>query len=267
MKKIGVKQHNSVNRHASNNKTVKWFRKNRNEVMIVAGAVGLAVSTFFVGLKTPKFKEFIEEEKKAQETEKLPIKDVAKIAAKSYISPALGTVASASLIIGGLASNCKKNEAFASMCMASNAALKQYKERVIETVGEEKEKEIAKKVVVKDGEIVEDIDDVSDIMAYANKDKVYTFIDSYSGRRFKCTKNKLDHVKNILNERLLTEYNIYLNEYYDEIGLKHTDAGEILLWNADEGLLNIKYEPMFDDYGNITILVSFTEKPSKDYYK
>ena len=121
-------------------------------------------------------------------------------------------------------------------------------QKVIETIGEEKEREVQKKV---DAKKVEKISSTEP--SFVRKGKPLC-IEPISGRPFEMDLEDVKAAINRLNYRLTggMEECISLSEWYDEIGLKHTDVSDYMGWNIySDGLITITEVPSSTDDGEL----------------
>ena len=56
-----------------------------------------------------------------------------------------------------------------------------------------------------------------------------------------------------------------LNEFYDEIGLPHTEVGGSLGWNINDGLLEVYFSSKIADDGTPCIVMSYENQPKHSY--
>jgi hypothetical protein len=155
----------------------------------------------------------------------------------------------------------RRNAALATVYQLSQTALNEYKEKVIETVGAEKEKEIQDKVAeehVKKNPVVNNeviIVEQGNTLCY----------DAVSGRYFKSDMNKIKSAVNEINKTLLDDMYISLNEFYDEIGLPHTSLGNQLGWNVNKGLIDIYFSSQITEDGTPCLVLNHDKAPEYGY--
>lgn len=217
----------------------KTLIKHSPEILTGIGIAGAISSTVLAVKATPKAIRLIEEKKKETKTEKLPGVEILKTTWKCYAPSAVTGILSYTCLIGACSVNTRRNAAIAAAYKLSETALSEYKESVIETVGEETEKEIRDKVAKK--KVSKDVPNKSDIII-TEKGNTLCF-DPLSGRYFKSDAMKIKKAENSINESILVDaFNagVSLNDFYNEIGLPPTNLGNTLGWNLDN-LLNIDF--------------------------
>lgn len=264
------------------NKIVNGVKRHSPEILITMGVTGL-VSAGIMGVRaTPKALRIIEEEKErinhelyiqSEETgeryepiDKLDPKDVVRMTWKCY-APAVATgIVSIACIVGGSTVNHRRNAAIATAYTLSETAFKEYRDKVVETVGEKKEK-VVREAVHKD--ILEKNPVADKEILYTNGGEVRCF-DVWSGRYFMSDMNTLQRVVNELNERMINSFNscVSLNEFYYKLGLTETKAGNDLGWRLDgeRRLIELNVTSLVaPEDGVPCLVVDFKTRPTYDF--
>ena len=131
-------------------KKVKFnVSKHSPEILTGVGIAGMITTTVLAVKATPKAIELIEEEKQnREEMTESPMKtmEYVKVAWKPYIPAAVTCIVSTACLIGASSVNSKRNAALAAAYNLSKTALTEYKEKVVETIGEKKEQIVKEKV-------------------------------------------------------------------------------------------------------------------------
>lgn len=252
--------------------TAKHVMKKRSpEILTGIGIAGM-ISTVVLAVKaTPKAMELIEEEriKKLNESdESTPVKnsneiltpiETIKAAWKPYIPAAITGVASVACLIGANSVHVRRNAALATAYQLSTTALSDYREKVIETIGEKKENNIRDKVAKKQVE-EHPVADAQIIMTGKGNTLCY---DSHSDRYFRSDIDKIKNAVLNLNERMINGNEMYisLNDFYDEIGLKHTDVGYLIGWRIDKGKIDVRYSAQITEDNEPCIIIDHLMPP------
>lgn len=260
-------------------KTITTFAtKNSPAILTGLGVTGMFLAIGSAVSATPKALKKIEEEKERQNEElyqqavengedNIPVienlkpLDVVKVTWKYYLPATVSALLATACIIGGCSVNIKRNAALATAYTLSETALREYKDKVVETFGEKKEQAVRDSIAqdkvranpVKNNEVI--IAGRGDTLCY----------DTYAGRYFKSDIEKIRRIENELNKRMLSEHWISLNDFYYELGLKSTDGGYELGWNLDSGFIDAHFSSVLDDDGNPCLAISFHVAPRYDY--
>lgn len=244
-------------------KNVRNFASKRSpEILTGIGIAGMITTTVLAVKATPKALELIEEKKKEEWVDKLPPLEVVKVAWKPYIPAIVTCIASTSCLIGASSVNAKRNAALATAYKLSETALTEYREKVVETIGEKKERVVRDKVA--EERVKKNPVSKNEVVVTGNG-KTLCF-DPISGRYFMCSIETIKRAENTLNKQMLHEISGYvsLNEFYDEIGLDHTSVGDDLGWNTDQ-LIDIQFSSQLNDNGEPSVVLDYLVAPKYDF--
>lgn len=213
------------------------------EILTGIGIAGMITTTILAVKATPEAMELLDRAKhKKVETgneSNLTAVETVKAAWKPYVPAVIIGVAATACLIGSTTVSVKRNAALATAYQLSTTALSEYKEKVIETIGEKKERVIHDEMA-KDKVEQNPVKPAEVIITGSGKTLC---LDATSGRYFQSDRNRIDKEINKLNQRMTggMEMCISLNEFYDAIGLPQLPMGESLGWRADKGLIDVHY--------------------------
>lgn len=240
--------------------------KRSPELLMGVGVAGMIATTVLAVKATPKAMALIEEEKlrryKETDDDAITKVEAVKVAWKPYIPAVVTGAASVACIIGSTSVSGRRTAALAAAYQISETALSEYREKVVETIGEKKEQlvrdKIAKDKVEKNP--------VSKSEVIITNDGYTLCFDPISARYFKSTIEKIKRVENDLNKRMLHDITGYvsLNEFYDELGLDRTAIGDDLGWNVDK-LIDMGFSSQINDNGEPSIVLDYNVAPRYDY--
>lgn len=238
--------------------------KHSPEILTGIGIAGMFGAGMLAVKETPKALKLLEEKKKVEQKEELTTKEVVKTTWKCY-APAVATgVLGAACVIGAGSVSARRSAALATAYKISETALAEYREKVIETIGEKKEEAI-RDLVAKEKVDKNPVSKNEVIVTEKGNTLCY---DSISGRYFKSDKDKIDKAVNTVNKRMLHNTYISLNEFYDELGLPHNKLGDDLGWNVDrDSLLEIYFTSHVADDGTPCLVMEYEVAPKYGYYK
>lgn len=245
------------------NKTKYFLGKHSPEILTGLGITGMITSTVLAVTATPKALKLIEDKKKELKTDELTTIETIKTAWKPYIPSVSISITSIACIICASRVNYKRNAALATAYSLSERTLSHYREKVIETIGEKKEKSIHDKISQE--EVNKNKLSNSQVIVATNGDTLC--MDAMSGRYFKSDMESIKQIINKLNRRLTYENYISLNDLYEEIGLSDVKNGELLGWNIDSGLIEPTFSTCLAEDGRPCIVLDFMVEPKYDYDK
>lgn len=240
-----------------------WTSKHSPEILTGLGIAGMATTTVLAVKATPKAMKLIEKKKKDMNLtseDKLTVGETIKIAWKPYIPAAVTGTMSIACLVGASSVHLRRNTALAAAYHLSETALTEYKEKVVETIGKNKEKNIRDKV---DKDRVEK-NPPTDKEIILTGDGDTLCYDYHSGRYFKTTIDKLKKIENELNARLLREDYISLNDFYDELGLSFTKMGDDLGWHVEKGLIEFSFSSQLVN-DTPCLVLNYNIAPQHDY--
>ena len=238
-------------------KNVSIFaRKHSPEILTGLGVVGMIATTITAVTATPKALELINENK--DENGYISKKDTIKVAWKQYIPSSIIGIASIACIVGSNKVSLHRSALLAAACSISEEKLKEYKSKVVDVLGEKKEKEDVYESIIQDR-----IDDSPTPTCEPKKSDDILFYDVWSGRYFYSDRNKVDRAVNELNSIFLQADQVCLNDFYDSINLDRNQFGYICGWNRQTTkLIEIRYSSHIAKDGNPCLAVDFFQDPT-----
>ena len=226
------------------------------------GITGMIGATFMAVKATPKALYLIETKKEEAEVEELTPVETIKTCWKCYIPATLTTVVSAACLIGASTVSAKRNAALATAYSISEAALREYQEKVVEVIGEKKEKAV-RDAVAKD-QIERDPVTKSEVVIIDSNSNTLCY-EPLSGRYFKSTIDKIKKAEIKLDRQMIQEMYVSLNDFYWEIGLDGTDLGDKMGWNLSKGYMDLSFSSQLADDGTPCAVIVYGIPPAYDY--
>lgn len=233
------------------------------EILMGFGIASMVVSTVEAVSSTKDAIEAIDERKEElglDEDEKLPVKETIKVAGKFYIPSFVAGAVGIGCLIGSNSVHAKRYSALMAAYALSDSTLQEYQKKVVDLLGEDKEKEIQSKIN-------------SDALksAPAEPDAVTNtgngtdlFFDKLTSRYFLSSQTAILDAVNKLNWEMTRGCYGYisLNEFYDSIGLESMEPlGDTLGWNSDRGLIEAQFDSKLDQHGHPCVVLYFATPP------
>lgn len=238
-------------------------KKHSPEILTGIGIAGMITTTVMAVRATPKALKLIENKKKEERVDKLKPIDAVKVAWKSYIPAAVTGTTSVMCLVGASSVNVRRNAALATAYAISESSFREYREKVIETIGEKKE-QVVRDEVIKDKIQSNPVTNREVIITERGNTLCY---DAISGRYFKSDIDKLRKAENELNRRMISEMYVSLNEFYNEIGLSGTSMGDELGWNIDKGFIELEFSSQLAENGEPCLAINYYIAPKYDFSK
>lgn len=173
------------------------------------GITGMVVSIVLAVRATPKAEEKIEEAK--AET---PI-EIVKATWKCYVPTAVMATTSAVCIFSGNHINGRRNAALAAAYTLSDQAFREYKSKVVETLGEKKEKQV-RDDIAQDKVNTEQVRNAPVIMTGKGTTLCY---ESITGRKFYSDIETIRQKVNDVNEWIVRGDFVSVNDWLETLGL------------------------------------------------
>lgn len=242
------------------------LKKHSPEILVAAGVTGTVVSTVMACKATTKAGAILEETKQQMEqinevaetvdASKYSEEDKRKDTAIIYTQTALkfAKLYGPSIAVGALSISAilfghkilkKRNIALAAAYKAVDTGFKQYRDRVIEALGEDidkefkygvKAKEIEKKVVDEKGKekTVKETVNVVDPNNISEFAVIFDCGNDGWDKDPQISKYFLLQQQNYANDKLKARGYLFLNEVYEMLGFQKTKAGQVVGWVYDE---------------------------------
>lgn len=234
------------------------------EILTGIGVAGMVTTTILAVKATPKAFLLINDRKDELEVEKLSATELVKTTWKCYIPAAVTCGASIACLVGASSVNFKRNAALATAYKLSEAALSEYKDAVIETIGEKKEQSVRDKVA--EERLKKNPVSKSEVIVTGNGTTLC--YDPVGNSYFKSNIQQIESAKNKLNARMLSENYVSLNDFYDELGIGPTKLGDDLGWDIyKDGLVDIAFSSQLAEDGTPCLVMDYSIAPRYEYYK
>lgn len=234
-------------------------------ILTATGATGVVVTSYLTGRASFKAALIIEKEELnyVRETDgigSLSFKDKAALVWPLYIpAVGVGSITITSTILANRLSS-KKAAALAAAYGISERAFSEYKEKVIEKLGETKElairEDIAQDRVTKDPVSAKEV-----IIAGSGEVLCY---DAITGRYFQSTVEEIKKAQNKINYDIINHMYASLSAFYDEIGLPPTSYSDEVGWNAN-ALLDVEFATTMSSDDRPCIVIDFAVAPMPNY--
>lgn len=239
--------------------------KHSPEILTGIGIAGMITTTILAVKSTPKALDLIEDKKEElgyEHDEHLPAAETIKATWKCYVPAVVTCTTSVACLIGASSVNSRRNAALTAAYNLSTTALSEYKEKVIETVGEKKEKAIRDKVAE---ENLNKNPARQPAIVITGNGNTRCF-DMITKRRFVSDIDTMNRIANELNSRMLRgdDY-VSLNEFYYELGLDGCIIGDELGWHVGTGLIELDFSSQLDTDNVPCIVVDFVYPPTRGF--
>lgn len=241
-------------------KTAKaTLTKHSPAILTGAGIAGFLTTAVLVGKAAPKAHVLIEAKKANAEDGKLTKVEIVKTCWKVYAPAAISAILSTACILGANSVHSRRAAALATAYNLSQATLAEYKDKIVEVVGEPTAQVIRDRVAET---VVEKTPEHKPNVVIAGSGDIICR-DMISGRYFKSDMTTIERAVVKLNRTIVHAFDnrVSLNEFYDDLGLDHIDIGDSLVWTIDDGEIEVHFGSCVDDQGRPCLTMEFNKAP------
>lgn len=244
----------------------KFLADNSPVVLTAIGVTGTITTAYLTGKATFKAAEILNDPRmknwriENDEYVTATNKEKFELVWKEYI-PAVGVgVLTIACIITANRIGTRRAAAMAAAYGISEKAFIEYKEKVVEKLGENKERDIRDEIAQNQ---VERNPTGQQVLVGDGNALCY---DAYSGRYFRSSMEDIKKAWNDTNYEILHNNYCSLGEFYGRLGLPSTQFSEEIGWSSDH-LLEIRFSSVLADDNTPCISMSFAAAPIRGYYK
>ena len=244
----------------------KFTIDNSPTILTVVGVTGTVTTALLTGKATFKAAEILAYEK-AEDIDELieffpDLKIKVGLVWKEYIPPVVVGSATIACIIGANAIGTRRAAALAAAYSLSEKAFADYKDKVVEKLGEKKEQAVRDEVAsdqirknpVGSREVI--MLGVGEVLCF----------EQFTARYFMSSVEELRKAMNDLNETINHDGYASLGDFYARIGLPRTSYSEEVGWTSDK-LFEINFSACLAEDGRPCVAVDYAVLPVRAYYK
>src|SRR5690606_7310750 len=185
-----------------------------------------------------------------------------KLTWRLYIPTAVAAVTTLTCIVGAQRIADRKNAALAAAYSLAETTFREYRTKVVETIGEKKDEKIMAEVVT---DRVRNNPPSGEVLMLA--DGEVTCYETYTGRYFKSNPERIRQTVNKFNQELVNGFGYAsMNEFWEEIGLAWVQSGEEVGYNSDE-LLDVVFTSVLDPNNKPCLAIGYSTLPKENYHR
>ena len=251
-------------------KVGNYINSNSPTILTGMACAGLVTTAIFAVQATPKAIAIIEEEaylrrkkcEEGQEPDKLTALEVAMLTWKEFTPAIIMGGVTIACIVGANSINTRRNAALAGMYTITEKTLKEYKDKVIETVGEKKEQEIRDEV--NKSKVEKNPVDPNKVI-FTGKGNTLC-LEPITGRYFRSDIESIRKAENRLNHEMLEGSNVAsLNDLAYELGLPSTKLGDDIGWHINDGMIAFDFTSALTPDGEPCLVLDHRTEPRCSY--
>lgn len=242
-------------------KKASKFTADHSPAILTAVAVTGSVMTAYLTGKAAFEASNIIALRENDEQVSMTTEEKVKFAWRLFIPAAGSGVMTVVCIIAANRIGTRRAAAMASAYMISEKAFETYKDKVVEKIGSNKEREIRDEIAQ---DLVCDHPVANNEVVIINGDVL--FLDAYSGRYFRSDMETVKHAQNAVNHMINSDFYASLTDFYNYVGLPSTSVSNEVGWNTDR-LLEIEFSTALADNKQPCIVITFSVIPRPGYYR
>jgi hypothetical protein len=217
-----------------------FFKRNASTILTCLGGVGVIATSVAAVKATPKALRQLDEAEKVKGEELTRVEKI-KIAGPAYVPSILLGAGTLTCIFGANVMSTRQQAALVSAYTLVDSSFKEYKQKLKELYGEETHNNVVDAIAVEkidrdwgvSGSYFGESCDLANEEACGDP---VLFYEENSGRYFESTIEQVLNAQYHLNRNFTLRGYVYLNEYFEFLGLETTDYGSVMGWavNDDE---------------------------------
>lgn len=254
-----------MNLHAISSRTRKTLLDNSPALLTGLGVTGTLTVAYLTGKASFKAARIIERENSIHgvfEDPREKFKNDVKLVWRLYIPAVAGAITTCGCIIMANRIGMRRAAAVAAAYSISEKAIAEYKEKVVEKLGENKERELRDEIAqeqvtrnpASDREVI--VAGSGEVLCY----------EAFTGRYFKSDMETLKKAQNDVNYLVLNDSYASLTDFYNRIDLPPTSYSDDIGWNTDE-LLELEFSTVLSEDGRPCISMGFKVSPVSGFYR
>jgi hypothetical protein len=237
----------------------KLVGDNSPAILTAAAVVGVVATAVLVAKAAPQAHNDIANEQFERADEVTAVEKV-RLTYQYFIPAVAVGTATVACIIGANTISTKRSTALASAVGLSEYAFKEYRNKVIEHIGTNKETKVHDDVMK----------DVVDRTPVDNNAIILTgerslFMDSFARQYTETDMETVRRAVNDINEQIYNDMYASLNDFYNLIGIPASNVGEEVGWTT-EHKLNVRYSTQLVK-GRPCVVIDYDKTPIRDYHK
>lgn len=245
------------------NRSLKLLSDNAPTILTTAAVIGTFTTAYLTGRATFIAADLIKE---TEEEHGYPLDPVLRARMRArytwqlYVPPITTGLVTIACIVAANQIGSRRTAAAMAAFMLSEKALDEYKDKVVEKLGANKERkirdEIAQDRVTEAGleSNAHILEDGLSVLCY----------DLFTARPFISDIETLRQAQNDINHQLLGDMYVSLSEFYDRIGLARTSMSDDFGWNIDK-MLELQFSTTMTPNGRPCITMDFRVAPIRGY--
>lgn len=228
---------------------LKLIKSNSPEILTALGVAGVVTTSVLASKAgaeaTKRLDPFVE-------SGKMPKKEKFKIVWTAYIPPVISGAATIGCIVGSSRASSRRTAAAVTAYSLSQQAFTEYKEKVVEQLGKGKDRKVRDELAQ---DHVTNNPPGSREVIVTGKGHILC-CELFTHRYFRSDMETIRRAENDINYMVNNSIFVYLDEFYDLIGLPATDISNNIGWDSDK-LLELQFTTTMSEDGEPCLAFSY----------
>lgn len=246
----------------------KYVADNSPHILTGIGVAGTITTAVLTGQASMKAARMIDQEQYRIDIHEpkghtLEWREKFFIVWKLYIPPVTLAAVTVTSIVLANQIGTRRTAAMASAFVTANRMAEEYQKKVVEKLGETKEQQIRSEVnqerlrndPVESKQII--ITGGGNVLCY----------EPFTGRYFDSSMEDLKQAMNDTNYMVLNYGYASLSDFYDKVGLPHTEHSDEMGWRSDRGLIDMSFDTNLATDGRPCLTFDYGVEPIRNFYK
>lgn len=219
----------------------KVVRSNSPEILTAIGVSGVISTSYLAGKASFAAAEVLSDTdvpSDRKERIKVQVKHVWRL----YIPAGVSGVLTIGCIIGASKTNSKRTAAAVTAYSLTERAFSEYREKVVEQIGKGKEQKVRDEIAQ---DRINNNPPGSKEVIIAGTGHILC-CELMTHRYFRSDMETLRKAQNDINAKVVSDFYVTLDEFYDLVGLSHTSVSDKLGWNSDK-LMELVFSTVLSD--------------------
>lgn len=232
-------------------------------VILTSMAITGVLSTTVIAVRaTPKALRDIQEAQSEHDRVLTKLEKV-KLTWQYYIPASVVGIATIAAIVGVNSIHTKRQAVLAGLYTLSERAYSEYRDKVVETIGEKKDKALRDEIA--DERIQNNPANTTEIIFTGTGN--HLCYDSLSGNYFESSIEVVRSAQNTINAQCINDMYASQNDFYRLIGLPINGYGEEVGWRTDN-MMDISFSSVLEPTtGRPALSLDYRNHPIRGYYK
>lgn len=242
----------------------KYAKVHKPALLQGIGIGGMLAGSLWLGYSTVKAVRLVDKKREELGRDDLTAQEYVETCWKVYLPPVVIESLSAVCLIESLKESNKRNAALTTAYTFSENAMRLYKDKVIETVGEKKEQEIRDKVA---DEQLKEARPAPNLVNMVGPGEILCY-EPITKQVFITNINKPQRIANELNADMISgQDSMGINDLCIAFGIKpdpnFDDVGWNVIKNGRRGLISVSFGHMIEDKG--ALVLCYDNPPYTNY--